>query len=128
MNENKKNSKIDTRAIQSILKENKKQIKLGLAMCAHCSLCAESCFLYMARGLDPEYMPSYKFLHSIGKLYKKKGKVSFGQLEKMRDLVFYNCVLCTRCYCPFGIDIPSLITLGRRVCRSQGLFREYDKV
>jgi Fe-S oxidoreductase len=124
----KKNGKVDTRTIQSILKENKKQIKLGLTMCAHCSLCAESCFLYMSRDLDPEYMPSYKFLHSIGKLYKKKGKVSSGQLEKMRDLVFCNCVLCTRCYCPFGIDIPSLITLGRQVCRSQGLYREYDKL
>jgi len=121
------NNKIDTQAIRSILHENKKQIKLGLSMCAHCSLCAESCFLYMARDHEPEYMPSYKFLNSIGKLYKKKGKVSRDRLEKMRDLVFKNCVLCTRCYCPFGIDIPSLITLGRRVCRSQDLFRKYDE-
>jgi len=123
----KKNNKIDTQAIQSILKDNKKQIKLGLTMCASCSLCAESCFLYMSKDYDPQYMPSYKFLNSIGKIYKKKGKISSKKLERMRDLVFENCVLCTRCYCPFGINIPSLITLGRRVCRSQGIFREYDK-
>jgi Fe-S oxidoreductase len=117
---------IDIPAIRSVLKENKQEIKLGLTMCARCSLCAESCFLYISRGHEPEYMPSYKFLHSVGKLYKKKGKADRKQLEEMRDLVFYNCVLCTRCYCPFGIDIPSLIRIGRQICRSQGLFREYD--
>jgi len=117
----------DKPLIQSILAEHKKQIKIGLTMCAHCSLCAESCFLYMSHEGDPQYMPSYKFLHSVGKLYKKKGDVSRAQLETMRDLVFENCVLCTRCYCPMGIDIPALITLGRRICRSQNLFRNYDR-
>ncbi|MDA3895782.1 MAG: 4Fe-4S dicluster domain-containing protein [Desulfobacteraceae bacterium] len=120
-------TEINTDSIKSILKKNNKQIKLGLAMCAHCSLCAESCFLFVSHDNDPEYMPSYKFINSIGKLYKKKGKVSMQALEEMRDLVFEKCVLCTRCYCPFGIDIPSLITLGRSVCRSQGLFRAYDR-
>ncbi len=118
---------IDTAPIKSILNQNKKQIKLGLSMCAHCALCAESCFLYISNDRDPEYMPAYKFINTIGRLYKKKGKVSKEALEKMGELVFDKCVLCTRCYCPFGIDIPSLITLGRRICRSQGVFREYDK-
>jgi Fe-S oxidoreductase len=124
--DNASTNRIDIKAIQSILDQNKKEIKTGLSMCAHCSLCAESCFLYMSNDYAPEYMPSYKFIHSIGKLYKKKGKVSKKKLEEMRDLVFNNCVLCTRCYCPFGIDIPSLITLGRRICRSQDLYRTYD--
>ena len=122
-----KQIEINTDPIQSILKQNKKQIKFGLSMCAHCSLCAESCFLFISNHNDPEYMPSYKFINSIGKLYKKKGRVSKQVLEEMRDLVFEKCVLCTRCYCPFGIDIPSLITLGRDACRTQGLFREYDR-
>jgi len=120
-------TEINTDSIKSILKQNRTQIKLGLAMCAHCSLCAESCFLFVSNDNDPEYMPSYKFINSIGKLYRKKGKVSQQALEEMRDLVFEKCVLCTRCYCPFGIDIPALITIGRNVCRSQGLFREYDR-
>ena len=120
-------TEINTDSIKLILKQNKKQIKLGLAMCVHCGLCAESCFLYMSNGYKPEFMPSYKFIHSIGKLYQKKGKASKKSLETMRSLVFEKCVLCTRCYCPFGIDIPSLIILGRRACRSIGLFRVYDK-
>ena len=48
-------------------------MKLSLAACAHCTLCAESCFLFNARDNDPTYMPSYKFINSLGVLYKKKG-------------------------------------------------------
>jgi len=118
---------MNTEPIKLILKQNRKEIKLGLTMCAHCSLCAESCFLFMSNESDPKYMPSYKFINSIGKLYKKKGRVSKQVLEEMQDLVFEKCVLCTRCYCPFGIDIPSLITIGRDACRTQGLFREYNR-
>jgi Fe-S oxidoreductase len=120
------NDPIDPAPIRAILNLNKKQIRQGLRMCAHCALCAESCFLYMAHPDDPSYMPSYKFINSIGLLYKKKGEVGKEAMAVMGDLVFEKCVLCTRCYCPFGIDIPALITLGRRACRSQGVFRVYD--
>ncbi|MFP4225902.1 MAG: 4Fe-4S dicluster domain-containing protein [Desulfobacterales bacterium] len=116
---------IDAAPIQRILKHNKQEIKLGLKVCAHCSLCAESCFLYAATK-DPRYMPSYKFINSIGRLYRKNGKVSREELTKIRDIVWHDCVLCTRCYCPFGIDIPSLIALARQACRTQELYREYD--
>lgn len=118
---------IDPEPIRAILNQNKIQIRLGLRMCAHCALCAESCFLYISHPDDPAYMPSYKFIHSIGLLYKKKGQVDKAAITVMGNLVFDNCVLCTRCYCPFGIDIPALITLGRRACRSQGVFRIYDE-
>lgn len=117
---------IDAAPIQRILKNNKREIKLGLKVCAHCSLCAESCFLYSATK-DPRYMPSYKFINSIGRLYRKNGKVSRKELEKIRDIVWHDCVLCSRCYCPFGINIPSLIALARQACRTQELYREYDK-
>jgi len=117
---------IDAAPIQRILQNNKREIKLGLKVCAHCSLCAESCFLYSATE-DPRYMPSYKFINSIGRLYRKNGKVSREELEKIRDIVWHDCVLCTRCYCPFGINIPSLIALARQACRTQELFREYDR-
>ncbi|MDZ7833173.1 MAG: (Fe-S)-binding protein [Desulfobacterales bacterium] len=117
---------IDTAPIQRILKHNKQEIKLGLKVCAHCSLCAESCFLYAATK-DPRYMPSYKFINSIGRLYRKNGKVSREELTKIRDIVWHDCVLCTRCYCPFGINIPSLIALARQACRTQELYREYDR-
>ena len=115
------------KAIKSIVKQNQKQLKLGMAMCVHCSLCAESCFLFTTKGEDPKYMPSHKFINSIGKLYKKKGKVDRETLEEISDVVWNRCVLCTRCYCPFGIDIPEMIALGRKICRTQNIYRKYDE-
>ena len=70
-------------------------------------------------------MPSYKVLKSLGTLYKKRGKVSEAQLEQMKELVWRNCVLCGRCYCPFGIDIPYMIAFTRSILRSQGICGVY---
>jgi|GEM_PF-4351540 len=67
-------------------------------------------FLYMANPDDPSYIPSYKFINSIGRLYKKS-RVDRSSIEAMEEPVFEKCILCTRCYCPFGIDISALITL-----------------
>lgn len=117
--------RVDTREIKAALEEHRPKMKLSLTVCAHCSLCADSCFLY-TNTKDPKYMPSHKFINSIGTLYKKKGEVDRAGLEQIGDIVFNRCVLCTRCYCPFGIDIPGMIALGRDICRSQGIFRTYD--
>jgi Fe-S oxidoreductase len=116
---------IDTEEIKAILDSQQAKMRLSLKVCAHCSLCAESCFLFTNTN-DPKYMPSHKFINSIGKLYKKKGKIDRAGLEEIGDVVFNRCVLCTRCYCPFGIDIPNMISLGRQICRTQGIFRKYD--
>ncbi|MFH0729891.1 MAG: (Fe-S)-binding protein [Pseudomonadota bacterium] len=116
---------IDTEEIKAILDSQRAKMALSLKVCAHCSLCAESCFLFTNTN-DPKYMPSHKFINSIGKLYKKKGKIDRAGLEEIGDVVFNRCVLCTRCYCPFGIDIPNMISLGRQICRTQGIFRKYD--
>ena len=116
---------VDTKTIASILKTKKSRMKLCLAACASCTLCAESCFLFVSKDKDPKYMPSYKVINSLGKLYKKKGKVSREQLEEMKDLIWKNCVLCGRCYCPFGIDIPNMIAFARRILRSQGIYGVY---
>ncbi|WP_269433861.1 4Fe-4S dicluster domain-containing protein [Desulfosarcina widdelii] len=102
-------------------------MKLWLKICVRCSLCAESCFLYMTRGKDPIYMPSHKFIHTIGVLYRKKGEVDRQCLQEIGDIVWNRCVLCTRCYCPFGIDIPDMIALGRKICRTQNIYRRYDE-
>lgn len=117
---------VDTTLIKELLEKNKGKMKLSLSVCAHCSLCAESCFLFNANNNDPKYMPSYKFINSIGKIYKKKGKVDRATLKEISVNIWERCVLCTRCYCPFGIDIPSMIALARKICRSQGVFRRYD--
>ena len=118
---------INTEEIKSIMDADKAKMKLWLKVCAHCSLCAESCFLYTTKGKNPKYMPSHKVINSIGRLYKKRGKVDRATLEEIGDIVWNRCVLCTRCYCPFGIDIPEMIALGRKICRSQGIFRKYEE-
>jgi succinate dehydrogenase/fumarate reductase-like Fe-S protein len=112
---------VDTEQIQALLKKNKRSMKLLLTACAGCTLCAESCFLFMNKGKAPEYMPSYKVLNSLGKLYRKHGKISRAELEKMRDLLWKNCMLCERCYCALGIDLPKMIAFARRILRSQGI-------
>ena len=122
-----KKTEVDTLAVKKMLDRNKSKINLSLKACAHCSLCAESCFLYMANDKKPEYMPSYKFINSIGLIYKKRGKVDIACLEKIRDIVWEDCVLCTRCYCVIGIDIPGMISFARNICRSQGIFPAYDE-
>jgi len=101
-------------------------MKLLLNVCARCSLCAESCFLFNTHNQDPKYMPSYKFIHSIGEIYKQKGKIDRAMLKEISIHIWERCVLCTRCYCPFGIDIPSMIAFARSICRSQGVFPRYD--
>ena len=112
---------IDVKKIQKMLTLKKAKMKVLLSFCAHCSLCAESCFLFRNHQ-DPKYVPAYKAINSLGKIYKKKGRVDRNELEAMKELIFKNCVLCGRCYCPLGIDIPSMISLARTICRSQGIY------
>ncbi len=79
----------------------------------------------MKHDRNPEYMPSFKVVQSLGVLYKKKGRVSRKQLKRMQTLVWQNCVLCGRCYCPLGIDIPNMIAFARSILRAQGLYGVY---
>ncbi|GAB6094445.1 hypothetical protein JCM14469_06970 [Desulfatiferula olefinivorans] len=118
---------VDTARVRERLEKHRKKMKLSLKACAHCTLCAESCFLYMARDKDPKYTPSYKFINSIGILYKTNGNVDKVTLGEIRDNVWERCALCTRCYCPLGIDIPEMIALARSICREQGVYPQYDR-
>jgi len=118
---------VDTQQIKEMLNKKKGKMKRFLSFCAHCSLCAESCFLYMANDKDPQYMPSYKVIHSLGKLYRKRGKVDRKSLMEMKGIVWRNCVLCGRCYCPIGIHIPSMITFARNILRSQDVYPQLDE-
>jgi len=116
---------LNVTAMRETLQQNKKRMSLNLKACAGCSLCAESCFLFELHNHDPQYMPSYKVLHSLGKLYSKRGHITRTQLHDMAGLVWRNCVLCGRCYCPFGIDIPAMIALTRRIMREQNIAGVY---
>lgn len=117
----------DKKALKKILGRNKAKMKFYFGMCAHCSLCAESCFLFNSHDKDPKYMPSYKFINSLGVLYKKKGRISQDTAEEIKANIWDRCALCTRCYCPFGIDIPSMIAQARSVMRLMGVYPRYDE-
>jgi Fe-S oxidoreductase len=119
---------VDTKQIREMLNREKGKMKRYLSHCAHCSLCAESCFLYMEHHKDPQYMPSYKAINSLGKLYRKRGKVDRKLLTDMKGIVWRNCVLCGRCYCPIGIHIPSMIAFARSILRSQDVYPQLDEV
>jgi Fe-S oxidoreductase len=117
---------VDTVTIANMLRKKEPEMKRILNYCVRCGLCAESCFLYMSHKGDPQYMPSYKVINSLGKLYKNKGKVDRDFFEGIKGLVWRNCVLCHRCYCPIGIDIPRMIDFTRSICRSQGVYPDHD--
>ncbi len=123
-----KETTVNTEAIREVLDTHRAKMKTALRVCAHCSLCAESCFLFHVHEGDPHYMPSHKFINSIGRLYKKKGRVDRKGLEEISEIVWRRCVLCTRCYCPLGIDIPEMIALARNICRSQDVYFQWDQL
>ncbi len=112
--------------IARLLEKNGRMIKLSLQACAHCALCAESCFQYLRSGRNPRFSPSYKAINTIGKIYRRKGMLSESEYDAVRGLAWDRCVLCMRCYCPVGISIPSLIAAARSVCRERGILPAYN--
>jgi ferredoxin len=87
---------VDVRHIRHMLDQKQTQMKMMLRYCARCSNCAKSCFLY-AHHRDASYIPSHKVFTSLGKLYRKKGKVQRQELKDMVDTIWNKCVLCERC-------------------------------
>jgi Fe-S oxidoreductase len=100
----------------------KSRIKTWLEICAHCGMCADSCFLYMANDNDPEQVPSYKIQSTLGEIVKRKGKVDNAFMRKVMDTAWSKCTCCNRCgtYCPFGIDMGVMFGYLRGICFSQG--------
>ena len=118
---------VDTNVIKERLMALKGgRFKAWLQICAHCGWCADSCFFYLAHDKDPKYMPAYKLIKTLGELYKKGGNVDMAELERMAEIVYGDCTACRRCslYCPFGIDIATMIAATRAICNSQGLAPE----
>jgi Fe-S oxidoreductase len=111
--------------IGRIVDKKRSMIRLSLQSCMHCAICADSCFKFRQSGSDPTYSPSYKAINSIGKIARKRGKLTDREYEDIRELVWDKCVLCMRCYCPVGISIPSLIAAARGACRERGIQRWY---
>lgn len=115
--------KIDCNRIRQLLSEyNSARLQTWLSICSKCGLCAESCFYYLEKH-DPRLSPAYKVKSTIGELYRKKGNVDGDFLQKCYETLWFKCTMCKRCslYCPFGIDIASMMAIGRNICFSQGV-------
>ncbi len=106
-------------AIQKTLKS---RTKTWLEICAHCGLCADSCFLYQVNGRVPTQVPSYKIQSTLGQIIKKKGKVTNEFMRHCMDVAWSQCTCCNRCgmYCPHGIDMGVMFSYLRGLLYSQG--------
>ncbi len=114
----------DRNKIRAILDANNgARIRTWLSICSRCGLCAESCFVYLGNDRDPKLSPAYKVKKTLGELYRRKGKVDRAFLEKCYEISWLQCTMCKRCsvFCPFGIDIATMISITRNICHSQGI-------
>ncbi len=118
---------INTAKIREILEMNDgARMRMWLSICSRCGLCADSCFFYTANGKDPKLSPAYKVKSTLGELYRRKGEVTREFLEHCYEVIWGQCTMCKRCsmFCPFGIDIATMIATARGVCNSQGIVPE----
>lgn len=100
----------------------KSRIRTWLEICAHCGLCAESCFFYLANNKDPKQVPSYKIQSTLGEIVKRKGNVDNAFMQMAMDTAYAKCTCCNRCgmYCPMGIDMGVMFGYLRGLLFSQG--------
>ena len=120
----KNESSVDSAKIRKILDANAgARVRTWLNICSRCGLCAESCFVYLANDRDPRLSPAYKFRHTLGKMYRRKGKVDRAFLEKCYEISWLQCTMCKRCsmFCPFGIDIATMMAISRNICHSHSI-------
>lgn len=105
---------VDKVALRAILQKTfKSRLKTWLEICAHCGLCADSCFFYLANNKDPQQVPSYKIQSTLGEIVKRKGDVDNELMRLAMDTAWGKCTCCNRCgmYCPFGIDTGGYVQL-----------------
>jgi len=98
------------------------RMRMWLETCTRCGLCADSCFFYLANDRKPEFTPSYK-VNALRQLYRTGGEASKELLEEMFQRSFAECTACRRCsqYCPFGIDMATMVAVQRAIIYSQGM-------
>jgi len=121
--EEMKHLDIDHAKIQTALKNTfKSRMKTWLEICAHCGMCADSCYLYTVNGKDPKQVPSYKIQSTLGEIVKRQGKVSNEFMRMCMDTAWSKCSCCNRCgtYCPFGIDMGIMFSYLRGLLYGQG--------
>jgi Fe-S oxidoreductase len=114
---------VDVQKLKTALDNTlKSRLKTWLEICAHCGLCAESCFLYQVNDRKPEQVPAYKIQSTLGELVKRKGNVDNAFMRRCMDIAWSWCTCCNRCghYCPHGIDMGVMFSYLRGLLYSQG--------
>jgi Fe-S oxidoreductase len=114
---------VDHQKLADTLKKScKSRTRAWLEICAHCGMCADSCFFYLANKRDPKQVPSYKIQSTLGKLIKAPHKADNAFMQQCMDTAWGKCTCCNRCgtYCPFGIDMGVMFSYLRGVLFSQG--------
>ena len=106
----------------TIQKTFKSRMRTWLEMCAHCGMCAESCFLYRVNNRDPKQVPAYKIQSTLGEIVKRRGKVDNGFMRHAMEVAWAQCTCCNRCalYCPHGIDTGVMFGYLRGLLYQQG--------
>lgn len=93
-----------------------------LEICAHCGMCADSCFLYRVNERDPEQVPAFKIQSTLGEMVKRKGQVDNAFMRRPMEYAWSRCTCCNRCghFCPHGIDMGVVFSYLRGLLYSQG--------
>lgn len=106
----------------NIEKTCQSRTKTWLEICAHCGMCADSCFLYRVNDRDPKQVPAYKIQSTLGEIVRRKGKVDTEFMLHAMEVAWSQCTCCNRCghYCPHGIDMGVMFSYLRGLLYSQG--------
>ena len=114
---------VDVEKLQTALQNTmKSRLRTWLEICAHCGLCADSCFLYLSNRRDPTQVPAYKIQSTLGEIVKKNGNVTNQHMRYCMDVAWSKCTCCNRCgsFCPYGIDMGVMFGYLRGLCFGQG--------
>ena len=114
---------VDKEKLAASLKNTcKSRTRTWLEICAHCGLCADSCFLYLVNDRDPKQVPAYKIQSTLGEMVKRNGDVDNEFMRHAMEVAWSQCTCCNRCgqYCPYGIDMGVMFSYLRGLLYSQG--------
>ncbi|MDR0338826.1 MAG: (Fe-S)-binding protein [Desulfovibrio sp.] len=114
---------VDTEKLwASIRKTCKSRTMTWLEICAHCGMCADSCFLYRCNDRDPEQVPAFKIQSTLGEMVRRKGQVDNAFMRRAMDYAWSRCTCCNRCgqFCPHGIDMGVMFSYLRGLLYAQG--------
>ncbi len=107
---------------EELRKTCKSRTRTWLDICAHCGMCAESCFFYHTNNRDPKQIPSYKISSTLGEMLRRNGRVDNKFMRHCMDVAWGQCTCCNRCAlaCPYGIDTGVMVSYLRGLLFKQG--------